>query len=127
MISILIFIKLNKNTSINEEGIHEYNVETPIKASGKNMNYCKPGCVRGVCNRKDLTKNHCIHDFDCNYCQDKDTNMFYVNFNNDRYIIPLYEEEHKLNKNQVSQLNKDIKINNNYIHQLNNKIKLINS
>lgn len=109
------------------DGNKEYKVLPSIKDDGKNMNLCLPGCVRGACNKSNKS-NSCKYDFQCDYCQDKDTNMFYVNFETekDKEIVPLYEEE-KLNNNQSELLNKSINKNNVYITELNKKIKIMNN
>ena len=127
MIIILLLSKFSNIDKIDDE-MHSYYVQTPVRAEGKNMNYCLPGCVRGNC-KKNNVKNSCKYDFQCQYCQDKNTNMFYVNFDNERTIVPIYEEErsNKLNQKQESELNKTIKNNNIYITQLNNKIDMLNS
>jgi hypothetical protein len=104
----------------------EYEVLTPIKGYGINMNYCLNGCIRGTCKKSNL-QNSCKYDFQCNYCQDRKTNMFYVDFNNEKEIVPLYEEESKLTKNQKDLLNDSIDKNNKYINELNKRIKIMNS
>lgn len=76
MIIILLLSKFSNIDKIDDE-MHSYNVQPPIKAEGKNMNYCLPGCIRGMC-KKNNSNNSCKYDFQCQYCQDKDTNMFYV-------------------------------------------------
>ena len=135
---ILILIIRKFNTSIINTGMKSYSVLTPIKGNGENMNYCLPGCVRGECNKSNIvyeeiesedSLNKCKYDFQCQYCQDKKTNMFYVNFDKEREILPIYaeEEEHKLTYNQEIRLNNDINKNNKYINELNKKIKLMNS
>lgn len=125
---ILFFIKIFQNYFNLNDGTKIYDVLLPIKDNGKGMNYCLNGCVRGMCNKTDLD-NSCKYDFQCQYCQDEKTNMFYVDFNNDKEkeIIPIYEEEQNLNKSQTDLLNESIKNNNNYINELNNKIKMMNN
>ena len=127
MVIILLLSKFSNIDKIDDE-MHSYYVQTPVKAEGKNMNYCLAGCIRGNC-KKNNENNSCKYDFQCQYCQDKDTNMFYVNFDNERTIVPIYEEErsNNLNQKQESQLNETIKKNNIYITQLNNKIDILNS
>jgi len=138
---LIYFVSKNiNNPDIN--GMKEYKVldtgdaKLPLKGNGKNMNNCLPGCIRGVCNkRKNGSEgrvgggNNCKYDFQCQYCQDVKTNMFYVNFDNEREIVPLYEEEkeHKLPLKQKDLLNDEIKKNNEYIHKLNDRIKHIES
>ena len=135
---ILILIIRKFNTSIINTGAKSYSVLSPIKGNGANMDYCPPKCVRGQCNTSKVvnkgiesedSSNKCKYDFQCQYCQDKKTNMFYVNFDKEREILPIYaeEEEHKLTYNQELRLNNDIKTNNKYIGELNKKIKLMNS
>jgi hypothetical protein len=117
---IAIFTKISNNNII------EYEVLLPYKGNGKGMNYCLSGCNRGVCKNTN-NKDNCKYDFQCQYCQDKVTNMFYVDSNNQKEILPLYEEEEKLNNSEKDVLNELILKNNKYIHELNNKIRLLNS
>ena len=53
--------------------------------------------------------------------------MFYVEFNKEREILPLYEEQKNMNLSQITLLNQSINSNNKYIDQINNKLKIINS
>lgn len=134
---ILIFIIRKFNISIINTGTKSYSVLTPVKGNGATMNYCPSECVRGQCNKSKVvnkgiesedSSNKCKYDFQCQYCQDKKTNMFYVNFDKEREIVPIYEEEeHKLTYNQKERLNNDIHKNNKYIDELNKKIKIMNS
>jgi len=126
LIMVLLYSKFAHLENIDDEML-SYQVLTPIKSNAKNMNYCLDGCVRGACNKKNSKKNSCNFDFQCQYCQDKKTNMFYVNFDDEKNIVPLYEEESLLNDDQKILLNKAIKKNNIYIDQLNSRIKIMNS
>lgn len=127
LIMILLYSKFAHLENIEDEML-SYEVLTPIKSNGKNMNYCLEGCVRGTCNtQNNSNKNSCKYDFQCQYCQDKKTNMFYVNFDNEKNIVPLYEEESILNNDEKNLLNNSIIKNNKYIGQLNNRIKIMNS
>jgi len=131
IISIIVIIKLFSKFNINKnkrDGLYSYDVLTPIKGDAKNMNYCLGGCVRGSCDTQNKSKNSCKYDFQCSYCQDKDTNMFYVNFNNaaKKEILPVYEEEN-LNYDQTTILNKEIIKNNKYIDKINERIEIMNS
>lgn len=117
------------NITDEEDGINKYKILTPIKGDGKNMNMCPEGCIRGVCKKN---KKSCKYDFQCQYCQDKKTQMFYVDLNNlnknyEQKILPIYEEEEKLNPVQKYLLNNEINENNKYINLLNKRIKTINS
>jgi hypothetical protein len=125
IIIVYLFNKLNiaKNK---KNGTSEYQVLLPIKDDAKNMNLCLPGCVRGTCKLPNKGKNFCNYDFQCQYCQDYKTNMFYVNFDKEREIVPVYEEK-SLNNKETQLLNDSIKQNNNYINLLNKKIQLVNS
>jgi hypothetical protein len=128
-IIIILLSKFSNIDSVYDE-MHSYKVQTPIKADGKNMNYCLPGCIRGTCEKNNNTKHirkRCDYDFQCQYCQDRNSNMFYVNFDNERDIVPLYEEQNNLNKKEEKLLNDSITKNNIYIDQLNDKIKILNS
>jgi hypothetical protein len=117
------------NITDEEDGINKYKVLTPIKSDGKNMNICPEGCIRGVCKKNKNIKESCKYDFQCQYCQDKSTQMFYVDTNNlyEQEILPIYEEEEKLNPVQKYLLNDEINENNKYINLLNKRIKSINS
>lgn len=131
IISIVVIIKLFSKFNINKNkksGLYSYDVLTPIKDNGKNMNYCLNGCVRGSCNRQNKNKNSCKYDFQCSSCQDKATNMFYVNFNDtlEKEILPVYQEEN-LNYDQAIVLNKEIIKNNEYIDKINERIEIMNS
>jgi hypothetical protein len=130
LISILIYFLKKYANNDRISGMKEYkiadsDVKLPLKGNGKNMNTCLPGCIRGVCSGKG--GNNCKYDFQCQYCQDVKTNMFYVNFDNEREIVPLYQEEKNLTLPQKNLLNNEIKKNNEYIHKLNERIKLIES
>jgi len=127
IIIIGIISKFSKIDDIESE-MHEYTILTPIKDQNTNMNNCLEGCVRGTCKKtKTKSKNSCKYDFQCQYCNDLKTNMFYVNYDNEREILPVYEEEHKLTSKQKSRLNESITNNNIYIKELNNRIKMMNS
>ena len=122
IIFVLIFISyFNKNENKKKE---VYNVLMPLQGNAQNMNICPKGCVRGNCNRKN---GDCKYDFQCQYCSDAKTNNFYVDFNDERKIIPLYEEEDKLTINQKNKLNEEIEKNNEYIELLNKKIMMMNN
>ena len=128
VILIIIFIGLFAKFSniFPNPVMKEYDVQLPIKDDGKNMNICPEGCNRGMCNRTN-SDNSCKFDFQCQYCQDSKTNMFYANFDKEREIVPLYEEEELLTPKQENSLNKEISENNDYIHKLNNKIRMLNN
>ena len=125
IIIIGIISKFSKIDDIESE-MHEYTILTPFKHENTNMNNCLEGCVRGAC-KKINSKNSCKYDFQCQYCNDLKTNMFYVNYDDEREIVPVYEEEHKLTSKQKNRLNESITNNNIYIKELNAKIKMMNS
>jgi len=102
----------------------EYNIKTPLQGDAKHMNLCPSGCYRGTCQKG---TGNCKYDFQCEYCADKKTNNFYVEFDNDRQILPLYEEEKHMNNKQKSTLNNMIEENNKYINDLNKKINNMNN
>lgn len=105
-----------------------YDIVLPYMKSAKDAIICPTGCVRGRCekvNKTNDTTNKCIYDFQCNYCQDKDTSLMYVDFNNNRTLQPIYEEE-GLSPIQKRTLNNEIEDNNKYIQELNKKIMLVN-
>ena len=117
------FIKFSKMST--NEVSSEYEIITPLSGNAKNMNLCPSGCYRGVCKKG---TGQCNYDFQCEFCADSKTNNFYVEPNNNmRQILPLYEEENKLNNYQKNSLNELIYKNNNYINQLNKKIESINA
>jgi hypothetical protein len=125
IVIIVIISKFSKIDDVESE-MHEYTILTPIKDKSTNMNNCLEGCVRGTCNKTN-SKDSCKYDFQCQYCNDLKTSMFYVNYDNEREIIPVYEEEDKLTNKQKNKLNESIINNNIYIKQLNDKIKMMNS
>jgi hypothetical protein len=118
MVSILI-TKFKSNKPSNE-----YEIMMPLQGDAKHMNLCPTGCSLGVCKKG---SGQCKYDFQCEYCSDKNTNTFYVEFDNDREILPLYEEEKKMNNSQKNTLNDMIKTNNDYISELNKKIVMMNN
>lgn len=69
IIIIIIISEIFIHNKSLEQEMKIYDIHTP-------MNYCPDGCNRGICN-KDSKK--CKYDFQCQYCKDKTTNMFYVN------------------------------------------------
>lgn len=135
IIIIIIILLLNKFGHINNEtnnnnGLSSYYIDTPIKGNATNMNDCLPGCIRGRCNKN--INNSCKYDYECHYCRDKNTNMFYVNldynhYKNENNIMNTYQKHNKLNYEEEITLNKNIKENNNYIKTLNDKIKKLNN
>ncbi len=135
-IIIYYFINLIIKTIEEKKNIKKYTVVLPKSGDGTNFLYCPNGCKRGVCGLK--LKNYdeeskpiqgdCQYDFECQYCEDKDTHQFYVggNYDNQIKIIPTYQQP-EIKRDDLSLLNQDIKENNNYIHKLNEKIKYENS
>ena len=132
IIIVIVFVILFIALFVKYSGLfkhREYTVLPPIKGDGTNMNMCLDGCIRGTCKRtKNPTSKNCKYDYQCQYCQDKKTDMFYVDTDLDieAEIKPIYEEEH-MKKNKIDKLNKEIKKNNEYINVLNNKIHIMNS
>lgn len=125
IIALLLFIIYNYSpiTKI-DNNVHTYDIHN-LKGTSDHMLSCPNGCIRGVCNKNN--KNHtCNYDFNCQYCIDKNTKNFYVNFNKERNIIPVLEEEN-LNLSQKTLLNNYIQENNNYIKELNTEIKNYNT
>jgi len=128
IIFIALFVKLSFPV---ENDTLKYSI---IKTgNGKNMNLCPNGCTRGSCkklssNEIKNSKNYCKYNFQCNYCQDRKTNQFYVDpdFNNEKEILPIYEESKHLVISQKDMLNDAIKKNNDYIVELNKKIRNAN-
>ena len=132
LVIALLYTILDKK---NNKNATEYKFVLPFSGNGENMNNCPKGCVRGRCethnsnkpenhdnkhNKHNKHNLHCKYDFDCQYCRNPDTNMFYVdgNYNNEKIIIPHYDDK---NYNQ-SQLNREIIADNKYIHELNEEI-----
>jgi hypothetical protein len=97
----------------------KYEIISPIKGKAENMLKCPKGCIRGRCKK---SSDGCKNDIDCQYCKDTSTNMFYVNMDNERRILPILEEQKYLNLTQTDMLNNYIKDNNNYIKEMNEKI-----
>jgi hypothetical protein len=133
IIFIIIFIALFVKLSFPiQSDMKEYKI-TKV-GNGKNMNLCPIGCSRGSCKKLDnkqlsKTKNFCKFNFQCDYCQDRVTNNFYVdpNYDNEKAILPVYQESKNLVISQKDLLNDAIKKNNNYIINLNKRIINMNS
>lgn len=124
IIIIIIFVSIFIFNFNKKQEAKVYNVLMPLQGNAQNMNICPKGCVRGNCNREN---GGCKYDFQCQYCSDAKTNNFYVEFNDERKIVPLYEEEDKLTINQKNKLNEEIERNNDYIELLNKKIMMMNN
>jgi hypothetical protein len=107
-------------TKIVDKESGEYTIILPHNGPANNMNDCLRGCQRGVCLDKSMKsgEKHCKFDFQCQYCRDKDTNMFYTNgnYDNESNIVPEYEDAEQ---NEIVSLNKMIKKNNLYIKDMN--------
>ena len=123
IIIVQIYFKFTTPSDL-ESKMKEYDVQLPIEGDAKNMNICPKGCIRGACNKK---IGGCSYDFQCQYCRDNKTNMFFVDMNDESRIQALLEEEEKLNSTQKNMLNEDIEKNNKYIDLLNKKIVMMNS
>ena len=124
---VIIFIYgiiLLTNVNVEEK---KYDIILPYMKSAKDAISCPTGCIRGRCTNTNstLNKNKCKYDFQCNYCQAKDTSMMYVDFNNNRTLQPIYEEE-GLSPFQKRTLNDEIDDNNKYIKELNKTIMTVN-
>ena len=125
-------IILLTNVNVKEK---QYDIVLPYMKSAKDAIICPIGCVRGRCNKINTNQNtttttatnqnNCKYDFQCNYCQDKDTTLMYVDFNNNRTLQPIYEEE-GLSPFQKRTLNDEIDDNNKYIKELNKTIMTVN-
>ena len=114
-----IIVKHNTETNI-------YNMSKGNYAS-KYLDLCKKGCIRGRCRTNNSnSKDYCKYDFQCNYCKDRETNQFYVDLTNYEEVLPDYDLQEELSKNQSEDLNNEIKENNEYIDDLNDKIRKYN-
>ena len=113
-----------------EAELKKYSIQMPVKGNGKNMNNCPIGCVRGACkhhnNNNNKLSHMCTFDYQCQYCNDRKTNMFYVSgdYEYDKEINPKYAEHQK--PTELDNLNNSIKNNNQYINELNTSIKKMN-
>ncbi len=111
--------------------LKKYTITMPVKGNGQNMNNCPRGCVRGVCKHKNNNNNKlshmCTFDYQCQYCNDRKTNMFYVSgdYENEKEIVPKYAEHQQ--PSELDNLNNSIKNNNVYINELNSAIKKMNN
>ena len=109
--------------------LKKYKITMPVKGNGQNMNKCPFGCIRGACahkNNNNKLSHMCTFDYQCQYCNDRKTNMFYVSgdYEYDKEINPKYAEHQK--PTELDNLNKSIKNNNKYIDELNTSIKKMN-
>ena len=109
--------------------LKKYSIKMPVKGNGQNMNNCPLGCIRGACNHKNNNNklsHMCTFDYQCQYCNDRKTNMFYVSgdYEYDKEINPKYAEHQK--PSELDNLNNSIKNNNIYINELNTSIKKMN-
>jgi len=128
IILVIIIITIFSKFMHNNNDMKSYQVLMPIKdTSSEDMNYCLGGCIRGACKLPSNNPKSCKYDFQCEYCQDEDTNMFYVDFDQEREILPIYEEQKKLNYSQDQLLNRQIEENNEYIKKLNKQIRIDNN
>lgn len=125
LITIFLIVDLCIKYRRKKEGI-SYNVLTPLVDDGKNMKYCLNGCVRGMCNKNIDNKGGCKYNFQCSYCQDKPTHMFYARFNKEKKVVPIYDRSKELNNKQKKKLNERIDENNSYVKLLNKKINTLN-
>jgi hypothetical protein len=106
--------------------LKKYTITMPVKGNGKNINNCPNGCVRGVCTNNNKLSHMCTFDYQCQYCNDIKTNMFYVSgdYEYDKEINPKYAEHQQ--PTELDNLNNNIKNNNKYINELNISIKKMN-
>jgi len=120
IVIILCYFGYYVMTKIVDKESGEYTIILPHNGPANNMNDCLKGCQRGRClNKSDKSEEkHCKFDFQCQYCRDKDTNMFYTNgnYDNESNIVPEYEDAEQ---NEIESLNKMIKKNNLYIKDMN--------
>lgn len=109
--------------------LKKYTITMPVKGNGQNMNNCPIGCVRGACkhNNNNKLSHMCTFDYQCQYCNDRKTNMFYVSgdYENEKEIVPKYAQHQQ--PTELDNLNNTIKNNNIYISELNNTIKKMNN
>ena len=121
IILLCIFFYFGRLFFDNNNNNKVYDIHLPIKGNGLNKNLCPTGCIRGSCDVKNK-KSKCHYNYECNYCQDPKTNMFYVNYTNEETIIPLVKQ-----KGYNDELNNIIRKNNIYINELDERIKILNS
>lgn len=121
-----IYYIINKTNLIihHEKDVNTYKMGKGNYAS-KYLDLCKKGCVRGTCKKSD-EKDSCKYDFQCNYCKDRDSSQFYVDLTNYEEVLPDYDLQEELSKNQSEDLNDEIKKNNEYIDDINKKIREYN-
>jgi len=125
IITLLSILFMHFSNMRSDKPSDEYDIQTPLQGDAKHMNLCPTGCNRGFCQKGE---GQCKYDFQCEFCADKKTNTFYVEpDDNKRQILPLYEEEKKMNNSQKNSLNEMIEKNNNYINELNKRIGMMNS
>jgi len=129
LILLIIYYLINNTNYIykHQKGLKIYNIQSISKGyNSKNMLKCKEGCSRGICQNRD-TENGCKYDYQCNYCIDENTDKFYVNFTGYKKLLPEYDIQNKLSKNQKNNLNYEIEENNEYIDNLNEQINEYNN
>ena len=126
IVILYLFFTLLKDKIKEEKEMKKYFILKDYKTGdGTNFLDCPLGCNRGICETKNSKdKKHCQYNFQCQYCEDRNTHQFYVgaNFENEQKIIPTYTQP-EVRSEDVFPLNRDIHDNNEYIRQLNKKIK----
>ena len=116
----------NTNNKYKNLPFHSY-----YSGKSKHMKKCPNGCIRGRCDYNKYCRDHfppypkcCAFDFQCNYCKDVDTGLYYIQPGYDDNIENKYNKQ--MNESQTEIMNRDIKNNNQYINRINRKIKNIN-
>lgn len=105
------------------------NFQSIYKDNSKNLKNCPKGCIRGVCSNKsnNNSSQYCKYDFNCNYCNDVDTENYYLDTVSNPKLTQKYNSiQQELNENNINDINKKIKEQNIYINKLNQQIKKMN-
>lgn len=79
-IGLITIIKISVHNYEKKNNIYDILEETQKgNKPNQNMLRCPNGCVRGRC---DVGKNGCKYDYQCTFCKDTLTKLFYTDQNN---------------------------------------------
>ena len=117
-----------KNYIMTSDTTKEYGIVYPYKGDGKNFIKCPRGCYRSSClikDNKEIPKDGCKFDFQCEYCKDDFTQNFYASDLRKRFIIPAVTatQEDDMKKSDYGLLNDDINKYNEDIKEINQQIE----